>query len=102
MTERYLLEPEIKKLSELRGIEKISLSFETKKILSQVTLDKVIVHSGRGYLELELAAPERFTALARREIEEFYLPSPGWSVKSKKKPPARRRWRPTGQACWRR
>ncbi len=91
MTERYLLEPEIKKLSELRGIEKISLSFETKKILSQVTLDKVIVHSGRGYLELELAAPERFTALARREIEEVLSALTGLECKIKEKtagPPA--------------
>ena len=85
MDERCFLEPEIKKLSELRGIEEISLSFETKKILQQVRLDKVIVHNNRGYLELELTVPEKFTANTRREIEKALSGITGLECKIKEK-----------------
>lgn len=69
----------------MRGIEEISLSFETKEILRRVTLDKVIVHNDGGYLELELAVPERFTAHTRREIEGVLSGITGLECKIKAK-----------------
>jgi len=55
MAKDYLLQPEVKKLNELRGIGQISLSLRTKQALEVLTVDGITVNTEKKQIELALS-----------------------------------------------
>ncbi|NLY89803.1 MAG: PolC-type DNA polymerase III [Firmicutes bacterium] len=74
MGEEYLLKPAIRNISELRGIDETSLSFETRECLRRLSLEEVIIHNrrgpaGTGYLELKVGVSAGLTPERQKELE---------------------------------
>lgn len=70
MAKDYLLQPEVKKLSELRGIERIPLSLRTKQVLAEVDLERIIINTREKKVDLLLASHRELTEGSIKELEE--------------------------------
>lgn len=70
MAKDYLLQPEVKKLSELRGMERIPLSLRTKQVLAEVDIERIIINTREKKVDLLLASQTELTEEITKELEE--------------------------------
>ena len=70
MTKQYLIEPKMKNLSEIRGIEEISLLFPDLQVLAGIEIEKIIINCQAQVVTLWLRTPEEIGDELKAEIEQ--------------------------------
>lgn len=69
MAEDYLLQPEVKKLNQLRGMERISLSLRTKQVLAELDIERIAINTRGKKVDLLLASRAELTEEITTELE---------------------------------
>ena len=69
MVKQYILQPKYKYLSELRGMEAISLLFPDEHFLEKIEIEKVLINSQTQDVTLYLKTPVAFDDQLRAKIE---------------------------------
>ncbi len=72
MVKQYILQPKSKYLSELRGMETISLLFPDQSILGKIEIEKVVINSATKDVTVYLKAPVALDEQLRAKIEEQF------------------------------